>query len=204
MDTTIVLRNHVLPSTSPKFILDDIPYFVKTMNGLKQLNYDVNFIAITVTDFKSFSAMRAELENNIKSLTISKHDLEEECDRLEETVSIHSQTAAQVQELKSKGFGFKELKQLLYTIKEIATANNIYESMAVKKFITDINQQYDAKHGFESKLENLRSEILKNERERQTYAKATTILNSAIIQQHQYIIQQYELIKKITGLNLDP
>ena len=72
--------------------------------------------------------------------------------------------------------------------------------MAVKKFIADIDQQYDDKLGFELKVENLKSEILKNERDRQSYPIATTSLNSAIIQQQQYITQQNEQIKNIAVL----
>lgn len=173
--------------------LDDIPYFVKTMKGVKQLNYDVDFITTSLTNFDAFSAMQAELEKSVNSLTITKHYIEEER-------STNSQTIEQVQELKKKGFGFKELKQLSYTIKEIAAANNIPESLAVKKFIADIDQQYDDKLGFELKVENLKSEILKNERDRQSYPIATTSLNSAIIQQQQYITQQNEQIKNIAVL----
>jgi hypothetical protein len=77
--------------------------------------------------------------------------------------------------------------------------------LAVKNFIADIDQQYDDKLGFELKVENLKSEILKNERDRLSYAIATTFLNSAIIQQQQYIIQQHEQIKKSQfWANLEP
>ena len=180
--------------------VDDIPRFVKAMKGIKQLNYDASSIITRLTNFEAFGAMQAELQKSVDSLTIAKHELEEECDSLEEVVSFQSQTAEQVQELKKQGFGFKELKQLSRTIKEIAAANNIHETLAVKKFIADIDQQYDDKVGFESKVETLKSEILKNERDRQLYATASAFLNSAIIQQHEYIIQQHEQIKKITGL----
>ena len=64
--------------------LDDIPYFVKTMKGVKQLNYDVDFITTSLTNFDAFSAMQAELEKSVNSLTITKHYIEEECERLEE------------------------------------------------------------------------------------------------------------------------
>ncbi|MGB8936121.1 MAG: hypothetical protein WCC17_13555 [Candidatus Nitrosopolaris sp.] len=63
----------------------------------------------------------------------------------------------------------------------------------------DHPSSYDDKLGFESKVESLKSDILKNERDRQLYAIAFTFLNSAIIQQQHYIIQQHEQIKKITG-----
>ena len=63
----------------------------------------------------------------------------------------------------------------------------------------DNPSSYDDKLGFESKVESLKSDILKNERDRQLYAIAFTFLNSAIIQQQHYIIQQHEQIKKIAG-----
>ena len=141
----------------------------------------------------------ANLKKEVDSLTITKHDLEEECNDLEKERSSNSQAIKQVQELIKQGFGFRELKQLSHTIKEIATANSIPEK-AVKKFITDIEQQYDDKLGFERKVEKLKSEILKNERERTLYATGAAYLNSAIIQQQHYIIQLYEQIKKIAGL----
>jgi hypothetical protein len=144
--------------------------------------------------------MQAKLQEDVRSLTITKRELEEECDRLEEVVSIHSQTAEQAQELKKQGFSFKELKKISYKIKEIAAAHNIHENSAVKKFIDDTVKQYDDKLGFESEVEKLKSEILKNERERTFYATGAAYLNSAIIQQQHYIIQLYERIKKIAGL----
>ena len=87
--------------------IDDIPQFVKAIKGVKQLNYDVDFIITSLSNFKAFSAMQAELQKSVNSLTITEHDLKEKCDRLEEDVSAHSQTIGQVQELKKKGFGFK-------------------------------------------------------------------------------------------------
>jgi phenylalanyl-tRNA synthetase alpha subunit len=176
--------------------IGDIQQFAKTMKGVKQLNYDVDFMITSVTNFQAFGAMQAKLQEDVNSLTITKHDLEEECDRLEEVVSIHSQTAEQAQELKKQGFSFKDLKKLSYKIKEIAAANNIHENLAVKKFITDIDQQYDNKLGFESEVEKLKSQILKNESDRTLYATATAFLNSVIIQQQHYIIQLNEQIKK--------
>lgn len=162
--------------------IDDIQQLAKAMNGIKQLNYDIKYITTCITDFQAFGAMQAKLQEDVRSLTITKHDLEEECDRLEEVVSIHSQTAEQVQELKKQGFSFKDLKQLSHTIKEIANANSILENLAVKKFITDIEHQYDDKLGFEPKIEKLKYEISNIERDKQIYAMV------------------YEQIKKFAGL----
>lgn len=114
------------------------------MKGIKQLNYDVKYITTCVTDFEAFGTMQAKLQEDVSYLT-TKNELEEECDQLEEVLSIHNQTAEQIQELKKQGFTFKDLKQLSHAINEIATANNLPEILAVKKFISDIEQQYDDK-----------------------------------------------------------
>ena len=53
------------------------------------------------------------------------------------------------------GFGLKELKLLWNTINEIAVANNMPLNEAQQKFFKDIEEQYDKKLGFESKVQNL-------------------------------------------------
>ena len=58
------------------------------------------------------------------------------------------------------GFGLKELKLLWHTINEIVEANNISDEDAVHKFFNDIEEQYDDKLGFESKLDKLRSDFV--------------------------------------------
>jgi hypothetical protein len=59
------------------------------------------------------------------------------------------------------GFGVKELKLLWHTINEIAVANNMPLNKAQQKFFKDIEEQYDKKLGFESKVQNLQLEINK-------------------------------------------
>src|SRR5918912_402806 len=56
-------------------------------------------------------------------------------------------------------FGLKELKLLWITINDIALANNIPLNEAPQKFVMDIEEQYDKKLGFESKVQNLKAEL---------------------------------------------
>jgi hypothetical protein len=56
-------------------------------------------------------------------------------------------------------FGLKELDFLWNTVNEIAFANNIPIKHAVKKFLRDVEQQYDNKLGFETRIESLRDEV---------------------------------------------
>ena len=57
---------------------------------------------------------------------------------------------------------------MLHTILDITNSNGITQWLAVDKFFKDIENQYDAKLGFESKKESINFEIqiLKEEREK--------------------------------------
>jgi hypothetical protein len=57
------------------------------------------------------------------------------------------------------GFGLEELKLLWNTINEIAVANNTPFYEAQQKFFKDIEEQYNKKLGFESKVRNLKVEV---------------------------------------------
>jgi hypothetical protein len=85
--------------------------------------------------------------------------LKQQCSFLEEEVNSHSQAISAYNQLEEMGFGLKNLKLLLHVVNEIAAANNIAPYEAPKRFCKDIEEQYDNKLGFESKVENLRSEV---------------------------------------------
>jgi hypothetical protein len=57
------------------------------------------------------------------------------------------------------GFGLKELNFLSDTINEIAVENDIPVGKAVNKFLSDVEEQYDKKLGFEDKLQKMRDEL---------------------------------------------
>ena len=59
------------------------------------------------------------------------------------------------------GFGLSIDLFLWDTVREIARENNINPEEAVKKFLSDVELQYNNKVGFESKVESLRNEVNK-------------------------------------------
>ncbi len=77
---------------------------------------------------------------------------------------MHKQTLDRYSRLEAMDFGLKELNQLWRTILEIARANNIPSTEVVFKFLKYIEEQYDDKLGFESKVQEKKNEIfhLKN------------------------------------------
>jgi hypothetical protein len=106
------------------------------------------------------------------------------------------------------GMGIKQLKLLLHTVTEIATANNISEDKATEKFFSDVQKQYDDKLGFELELQNLKSEVQKNENMQLELANKTAALNSSIlkqideIQQVSGIVEFLPLVKATSGLKV--
>jgi hypothetical protein len=55
-------------------------------------------------------------------------------------------------------FGIKQLWFLRDTILEIARENDIRSEEAVKRFLSDVELEYNNKLGFQSKIESLRGE----------------------------------------------
>jgi hypothetical protein len=78
------------------------------------------------------------------------------------------------------------------TIKEIVDANNISADKASQKFFSDVIQQYDDKLGFEGKVQNLKSEIQKNELTRFQISGTIALLNSIIL-------NQFDQIQSLSG-----
>ena len=80
----------------------------------------------------------------------------------ESQIDVHSQTLAKYKELEDMGFGLKEQKLLWHKVREIGVANHMNPKEAVQKFLKDVEEEYDDELGFESKIQNSKSEIQNN------------------------------------------
>jgi predicted nucleic acid-binding Zn-ribbon protein len=143
-----------------KIPLEDVSLFAKAVSRLGQYGYDTDKI---MADFSELDFLKRQLQfyrNIIPDLENKYEKLNEECTSLEQTVNSHRQRSSVYDELEQMGFGLKELKLLWHTITEIAEANNISSEDAVHKFFKDVEEQYDDKLGFESKLDRLRSDAV--------------------------------------------
>ena len=74
-------------------------------------------------------------------------------------VNKHNQLINIYNHLEAMKFGIKELWFLRDTVMEIARENDIPHEEAVKKFLSDVELQYNNKLGFQSKIDSLRSEV---------------------------------------------
>ena len=145
-----------------RILMANLPAFVKTIKGVLQLGCDANSIVSRVSNLESLEAERKKLKESVESLTNTKRELEITCHHLDDLTSTHTQALATYRQLESVGIGLKELKLFHNTVKEIAVANHTPEKDAYNKFYADVEQQYDAKLGFEPKIQKSKSELQNN------------------------------------------
>jgi polyhydroxyalkanoate synthesis regulator phasin len=143
-----------------KIPLEDVSLFAKSVSRLAQYGYDTDKIIAESSELDFLKRQLQFFRTIIPDLENKYVKLNEECTSLEQMVNSHRQRISVYDELEQMGFGLKELKLLWHTITEIAEANNISSDGAVKKFFKDIEEQYDNKLGFESKLDKLRSDAV--------------------------------------------
>jgi hypothetical protein len=139
--------------------IEDISNFAKVIDDFKNHNYDAYEI---INEYTNALSLRRELKTNEskiealqKQITVSNNSAlfwESQANR-------HKQTMDKCAGLEAMNFGYKELTQLWLTILEIAKGNNIPSEEAVAKFFKDIEEQYDNKLGFESKVIEKRKEL---------------------------------------------
>ncbi len=117
---------------------------------------------------------------------------------LKSQLSMHSQTLNAFSELEAMGFGLKEVKQLRLTVFEIADANHIPEDQAVRKFLKDVEEQYDRKLGFEKEAEAKAKEVqsLKNQVNHYRFTlQATPFVGPALTNLLQNRVSEQDIIE---------
>jgi predicted nucleic acid-binding Zn-ribbon protein len=140
--------------------IENVSLFAKAIHGLGQYGYDVDKIISEFSDLENLKNQFQFARDSIPALENKFANLNGQCILLDQTIASHRQTLAVYYELEQMSFGLKELKLLRHTVVEIAKANNISSKQALQKFIKDVEEQYDDKLGFESKLDKLRSDFV--------------------------------------------
>ena len=153
----------------------------------ESLGFDSRVIVEKLSNIQKLEIDQKALEEKVEFLEKKSQVLQLECNNLEKEELVHSYRISIYQDLESMGMGIKELKLLWNTIKEIAAVNNISADEASVKFFSDVRQHYDDKLGFEGKIQNLKSEIQKNEVVQCQLSAITATLNSIILNQYDQI-----------------
>ncbi|MFZ0512871.1 MAG: hypothetical protein WAM14_14785, partial [Candidatus Nitrosopolaris sp.] len=142
-----------------------------------------------VSNLNNLERDQKGLEVEVQSLNEKVQALKLNCSKLEEEEFSHSYSISIYRELEKMGMGIKQLKLLLNIVTEIATAHNISKDKATEKFFSDVQKDYDDKLGFESELQNLKSEVQKSERMHLELNDKAAALNSIILKQSDQIQQ---------------
>ena len=148
------LKDHNIPT-------EEVADFAVLIENIKKFGFDAGKV---VNEFQNLDYLvnRQKIYKDIIPQIEYRHQfLKQECAKLENIIASHNHTLSTFSELFSMGFGLKELKLLKNTIIEIADANNISVFDAVQKFLDDVEEQYDDKLGFESKIEKLKEQLEK-------------------------------------------
>lgn len=152
-----------------------IESFCRAINDFKRYDYDPYQIISEYKNIESLHQVRESILQEIDLKTPIRDYLSRQVSELTNQLSFCTQTIRIYNELCIYGFGLKQLKILLQTLAEISTANNIRPEEVGRKFLKDIEDQYDDKVGFENKIAELKIEKTKIEEEIPNY-KSTLIL----------------------------
>ena len=133
--------------------MDDISKFAKVIDNIRsEYNYDAGKVIKEFSDLELLRTNHASLQMSVNSLQGNIGKLEQEQSIYQALVNMHRQTMSKYKDLEAMRLGLKELSFLWDTLNEIAFANEIPVEKAVKKFLTDGEEQYDKKIGFNLKL----------------------------------------------------
>jgi hypothetical protein len=156
-------------------------YGIDTEEGLKELaklihDFKVNGYdpAKIINEYTSSLSLRLEIkenENKIKELWQQRNSLQNLVSFLGSQANMHRQTMNAFRELEAMGFGLTDLKQIWYTILEIANYKKITTKEAVSCFIKDVEEQYYSKLLFEDKVKEERNDLDQLKKEAYKYRR---------------------------------
>lgn len=160
--------------------IDDTSKFAILVKNVDQhTNFDASKVIGQYSDLELLRGNRYVLQSELYTLGSRISELEQQRSALELLVNSHRQTMSTYDGLKSMGFGLRELNFLYDTIDEIARENDIPVGEAIKKFLSDVENQYDRKLGFEDRVQKLNNEV-SNLRKEHAEIRKEMLLNPII------------------------
>jgi hypothetical protein len=124
---------------------EDISKIVKLIKSLREeYGFNVKEVISEFQDLKSLKLQLEYLPNQVNELVKRKLIFEQNCSTLENRISVHYQKLSLLDELRSMGFGFNNLRLLSNTIREIAAENGISYKVAIEQFFGWVEKLYGA------------------------------------------------------------
>jgi hypothetical protein len=149
----------------------EVKRFVSAVRWMKE--NQVNLVQV-IKQFPSY-------QNLFHGIVLMKNkiaDLERIQTESENAIQTNRLKISEIENLKSLGFGLKELRLLHQTLKEINEAHGLTstDDSATKRFLADVENEYDSLLGFKAKLYGLKNQCKRfNEERNREIAKLETI-----------------------------
>jgi hypothetical protein len=131
---------------------------VNTIEDFYALGFDAKKIVSKILEIQDLETKANSLKSEISRLQELEENESRQLKMLKQFSSTHIQASYVYGQLEYMGFGLRQLTLLHNTITELAKGNGFSESMAVNKLMDDVTKNYNLVCGFESRLEELKSE----------------------------------------------
>jgi hypothetical protein len=168
------LRQHLFNKYSI-LIENEIDLFVNAVRDFKQYHFAATKILSEYKIIDSLRKQRKQIQGELQQSILMRNNILNEITTLEDQSNYYKQTIKIYQELHKEGMGLKELKQLNYLVMESSFANGLEVKDSIKKFLKDVEDQYDNKLGFEKKINELKAEMEKLKEEIPGYKSHLTL-----------------------------
>lgn len=183
---------------------EEIDSFVNVLNDFKYYDYNAHQL---VKEYKQIESLRSEIKN-LQGIVYSIDKTRSETLKAIEVLGIKEsylkQSLKVVDELDHAGFRIEELDQLRKTVVEIYKTNNIGYGETGKKFLKDVENQYDNKLGFERKIKELKTELEKLENQKPEYReflRYKAIISISLEYLYKYSVTDEDIINMVSVVN---
>jgi prefoldin subunit 5 len=177
--------------------VEDISKLATIVKNIREYGYDPRKVIDEFSNLESARDEYKDCQEGISSLRSQYDSLNQEYLSLDRVVNSHKQTISVYKDLESMGFDLKGLKLLRNTINEIASSNSIPLHDSLQKFYRDIEEQYDDKLGFESKIDSLKNDVKKLRDEENRLRKelfTLPLVGSALLRLIQSGVKEQDII----------
>lgn len=145
--------------------LSEINKLARVLYNVKGCSYEPRTITTKLSAIDNLQERQLELQEKVVIEEQRLNKTVRERVENENRLSLCQMRLGLYDQLESMECGLKELTILRNTIFEISKSNNIHPQLAFKKFCSDIEDQYDAKLGFEKRIEEMNKSLIDAQQE---------------------------------------
>ena len=181
--------------------LDDLENVVSMIDNLKDYNFEIKGIVRELGEIRNCKKILVNLRPQVSSSQISLARANDEYRAIEHKLASCAQEMAVYNQLEQYGIFLSDLIFLRNKVVEIVHANidsNInYQiltpSNAFKKFLKDVETQYDTKVGFERKLQETEASMKRTQQE-----------NQSLMQEYSKRRDVYDRVEELIDMGVKP